>query len=424
MIPLGLTAREQAAYHRALVGSTGEGIDVDVRVSLLTLEEKHLADMSQWLMGGQVVAADGEVSRSCQISVLDPTKRFGLDSDRPGQAAGLARMISVTYGVWVDELDRYVRAPVFRGPIAKVVRDGDMLEIEALGKEHLMRGAAGFTKVYAAGLTRTGVIRDIARRCGEKRMHVPSQKAKTGKNSIMVSLDRTSVPWSKMTAAAKSMRMSLYYDGAGTLRMRRNPTRTSWWFKEHHFVTEPKITLSDDVVNTVYVKGTAPEGKKKLVESRGYLPAWHAHSPQKLGRNGANRYLPEVIEDEELRTQAEADWARDQRLRELMVESFEVAFDCIPVPHLDRMDVCHLGWGDHPMAFRVRSFTLPLDGSAMSVGYIRETRRRGGPKWRPKPSSKTTKTATSSKTKTTSSTAKKTSTSSRVTSGRATSGRL
>ena len=412
MIPLGLTSAEQAAFHRALVTDH----DIDVRVSLLDLEEKWVGTLSGMLMGGQVVASDGEVSRTCQLSILDPQQETGIDSDRPGQAAGLARMISVTYGVWVDELDRWVHVPVFRGPIVKATRDGDMLEVEALGKEHLLRAKSPFTKAYEAGKRRTSVIVDIAKRCGERRMHIPAQAAKTSKGSVMIQLDRTSVPWSEMVKAAKSMRMNLYYDGAGMLRLRRLPTRSSWSFREDQLLSEPKVSLDDeDVINTVYVKGSPPEGKKKLIESRGYLPPWHAHSPQKLGRNGANRYLTEDIEDDEIRTQAEADWARDQRLRELMVESYTVEFDCLPIPHLDRLDVAYLGWDLHPTTFRITSFTLPLKADeSMSVGYVKETRRRGGPKWRPKPSGKK-KTVKKSTAKTSGS---------KATSGRATSGRL
>lgn len=421
MIPLNLTASEQAAFHRALVTDH----DIDIRVSLLDLEEKHLGDLSGLVMGGQVVASDGEVSRTCQVSILDPENSTGVDNDRPGQAAGLSRMISVTYGVWVDDIGaegEWVRVPIFRGPITKVSRDGDTLEIEAMGKEHLLRSPAGFTKVYAAGLTRTGVIKDIALRCGERFMHIPQQKARTGKNSIMVKLDRDSVPWSSMAAAAKSMRMSLYYDGAGMLRLRRQPTRTSWWFKEDHLLSEPKISLGDeDVINTVHVKGSPPEGKKKLIESRGSLPKWHGHSPWSLGRNGVPRYLVEVIEDDEIRTQADADYARDVRLRELFVESYEVSFDCLVIPHLDRMDVCHLGWSDFPMAFRVRSFTIPLKADeSMSIGYVKDTRRRGGPKWRARPKAKkaVTKKAPAK------STGKKTTVTTRSSSGGSSSGRL
>ena len=390
MIPLGLTASEQAAFHRALVSDH----DLDVRVSLLDLEERWLGDLSGLVMGGQVVAADGAVSRTCQVSILDPDNGTGIDSDRPGQAAGLARMISVSYGVWVDELERWVRVPVFRGPISRVTRDGDLLEIEALGKEHLLRSLSPFTHSYREGVRRTSVIRDIAKRCGERRMHIPAQAARTSARTggVMIALDRESIPWSHMVKAATSMRMSLYYDGAGLLRLRRNPTRTSWWFTESQFLSEPRVALDDaDVINTVLVKGAKPAGNKTLIESRGSLPPWHAHSPQSLGRNGANRYLVEVIEDEEIRTQAEADYARDMRLRELMVEAYTVEFECLPVPHLDRMDVAHLGWDEHPMAFRVRSFTLPLKADeSMSVGFVKETRRRGGPKWRARPKKKTT----------------------------------
>lgn len=388
MIPLGLTVSEQAEFHRTIKGLNDEPIDIDVRVHLLDMSERHVADLSSWLLGGQVVVeADGEVTRSCQVSLLDPERRAGIDPARPGESTHLNRMLSVSYGVWVPALERWVRVPVFRGPLTKASRAGDTLEVEALGKEHLLRNDAGWSKVYAAGLTRTGVIRDILVRSGERRYVVPSWKPRTGKTSVMPKIgtveakgvrnrwDR-SHPWSWITAIARSMRAQAWYDGGGTYRMRQEPTRVSWWFTDSHLLSRPSVTIDDaDVFNHVLVVGQPPDGKKWVVESYGSIPASHPNSPQKLGRNGGKRYLVDKIEDSEIRTQLDADRARDRRLNELVVTSYSVEFDCLPVPHLDPGDLCHLAWDEAPGQFRLKTFTLPLDGTAMSVGYARETRR-------------------------------------------------
>ena len=100
MIPLGLTVAEQAEFHRTIKGLNDEPIDIDVRVHLLDMSERHVADLSSWLLGGQVVVeADGEVTRSCQVSLLDPERRAGIDPARPGESTHLNRMLSVSYGV-------------------------------------------------------------------------------------------------------------------------------------------------------------------------------------------------------------------------------------------------------------------------------------------------------------------------------------
>lgn len=374
MIPLGLTASEQAAFHRALLDSH----DIDVRVSLLTLEEDPAGDLSSWILGGQVVVDNYEaVTRSCQLTVLDPEGRAGIDPDRPGDSTYLDRMISVNYGVWVSELDRWVRVPVFRGPIVKASRDGDVLEIEALGKEHLLRGETGWTKMYPANSFRTWVIRDIAYRSGERRMSVPDWKPRTSKSTVMVKIRQQSVPWDWMQVAAKSMSGNLWYDGAGMLRLRKNPTRQSWTFTEDQLLSVPKVTVDDqELFNAVWVKGQAPEGKKFVVEARGQLPASHPNSPVSLGRHGARRIMTDFIEDDSIRTSLEALGVVNRRIRELQIARYEVEFECLPVPHLDPHDVALLAWDEMPTTFRLRRWTLPLvAGESMAVGFARMTTR-------------------------------------------------
>lgn len=409
MIPLGLTADEQAEFHKVIKGlvvdpATGKpGIDIRFRVHLLDMEEKYLSDLSSWLVGGQVVVdSTAEVSRSCQLSLIDPGGRAGIDPETPGTSTHLDRMISVNYCVWVaaiGDAGEWVNVPVFRGPMSKVSRDGDVIEVEALGKEHLLRADAGWSHTYAAGLTRTGVIRDILIRSGERRYVVPSWKPKTGKSSIMPKIgtpppkgfkrgggngsgdkrnlwDR-SHPWTWILAIARSMRAQVWFDGGGTFRMRLKPTRSSWTFTEPTLLSLPKITVDDEeVFNHVLVIGAPPEGKKGVVESYGSIPASHPNSVQALGRNGVYRYLVDTIEDGEIRTTLDADKARDRRLNELVVETYTVEFECLTVPHLDAGDLCRLAWDEAPGSFRATTFTIPLTGEEpMSVGYSRETRR-------------------------------------------------
>ena len=373
MIPLGLTSREQAAFHRQLE----TGYDLDVRVELMDLEENRLATLTSWIMGGQVVVdADEMTTRSCQLTLLDPEHRSGIDPSTAGAPTYLNRMIYVTYGVWVDSLERWVRVPVFRGPISKVDRDGDTLDIEALGKEHLLRREAGWSKVYPAGALRTDVIKDIARKSGERRLSIPSWRQRTGKSTVMVKLGVQSHPWSWMRIAAHSMRAQIWYDGSGRLRLRKRPTRVSWHFKEHHLLSTPKVTVDDEeIFNHVWVKGAAPEGKKTVIEARGFIAASHRFSAQRLARNGHYGRLTDKIEDDSIRSLHDARVARDRRIKEIEIVDYTVEFDCIPVPHLDPNDMAHLAWDEAPGQFRVKKFTIPLvAGESMSMGYTKETR--------------------------------------------------
>ena len=377
MIPLGLTAREQRAFHRAL---RTEGYTLDVEVELLTMSEKHVTTLNNIILGGQIVVSGDEfISRSLQMTMF-ANPETGINPDRPEEAVYLNRMLSVTYGVWVDEINRWVRVPVFRGPIVKASLDGNVLDIEALGKAHLMRGESGFTKVYRAGLKRTNVIRDIARRSGERNMVIPDWSPKTGKKTVMVKVGPMSRPWTWMRIPALSMRGQIFYDGAGTLRLRKVPVRPSWTFTPDQLLSEPKVTVDDEqVFNRVLVKGQPPEGKKGVVEAEGEIPRSHANSPFKLGRNGWHRNITDVIEDSDIRTNKDARAARDRRLREILQTTLSVEFNCKPVPHLDANDVAYLDWSEWNGEFRVSEYTLPLmAGEPMAVGYRYVTRRHKG----------------------------------------------
>ncbi len=63
--------------------------------------------------------------RSATLTFLDPSHSLNFDTDSPTTAAIYAdRMIRVRYGVHVEELDRYVFATVFTGPVTGAVPGG------------------------------------------------------------------------------------------------------------------------------------------------------------------------------------------------------------------------------------------------------------------------------------------------------------
>ena len=381
MINLGLSSADQRKFEAALSSSNPRRI-IDVAVTITDLEHGHISTVSDRLLDGQVnIDTTAEVSRSATLTLLDPDHTVGFDSDDPldGQAY-LDRMIRVEYGVYVDEVG-WVRVPIFHGPVVGVSRDADVLEVEAHGKEALARRASWKPRSFAKGLTRVGVIRAIMTElAGENRFILPS--GWTARLAKPLSLGRQSSPWSHALILANSMRAQIFYDGAGNLRLRKRPVRHVYTFRDGPggvITTAPKLAYEDrDLINTVHVKGGVPKGAKSKVESAAYVPSWHAQSPRRMGRNGVARYLVEVIEDDTLRTQKAADSAASRRIRELLLSTATVSFDCLPIIHLEEDDVVRIESEALSMTFRINQMSIPLAHSGVaSVGYLRRVTFRG-----------------------------------------------
>lgn len=375
MINLGISSSQQRRFHDVLNGTHRS---IKVTVQFLDLEHRYISSVSNRLIDGQInIDADAEIKRSATLSILDPNHVVGLDSNSPtdGQAY-LDRMVKIVYSVWVS--NDWVDVPVFVGPITRVERDEDIIEIEAQGKEHLAQSPVWTSRNYRKGLTRVGVIRAImAEYSGETRFNFPEWRAKTAE---VVSLVPTSQAWSSARKLAKSMKASLFYDGRGVLRLRKLPRRVLWTFKDGDggcVLTVPSVTYStDDIINTVEIHGGIPKGAKKKVVAKARIPKSHPLSPHSLGRNGVPRYYVEIIEDETLKSQKAAQEAADRRVKELMIETAEVAFDSMVIPHLEEGDLVAVQVEGVSVSFRLRKMTIALSHNGVSsVGYLKRVSR-------------------------------------------------
>lgn len=390
MIPLGLTSQQRGWLEATLASSHA----MRVTVTLQNLAGSHKANLSKMFDGGQItVDMDADVTRSAQITLVDPQGTLSFDSDSPSDTAMyLDDMIAIEYGVFVPQLDRWVDIPVFTGPIVKLERDEETVTIEAQGKESLAMGAAWRTFTRKKGTNRLDAIKDILRvLAGETRFNFENSSNRIGKD---VAVGRETVPWNEAKRLTKAFGKQIFYDGDGVCRLRSYPQSSVFTFREGDggtVVTTPKVSYdSSEVKNIIWVKGGLPKGAKKKISVHRVAPTTHPLNPSRLGRNGVPRYLLEVVEDDTIRSKIDAQVLGDQILYDRLLQSIEVKFDAMPIPHLEPGDLVTINTGEYSATFRLRAFSIPLvAGDAMQVGYTKRIPpKKWTPKKKPKPKAK------------------------------------
>lgn len=380
-IDLGLNASQQAAFHSLLQSHHS----IDIRLQMLDLNHGALgSEISARLLNGQVtVDADAEVTRGLDLDLLDPGSSLHLDSDSPNDGAMFAdRMIQVKYAV-VNPMEtaRYT-TPIFTGPITRLERSGAVLKAEAQGKEIFGLTRAWNEKTFKRGYSVVSAIRYIlVNIMGEAsiRVRLPNSKARLPRH---VSVGGDKLPWLVAKHLAKSIGYHLFYDGRGICRMRKIPSGLSFTFAEGRSIkTEPEAGFSiENVVNAVEVWGKKPTKKKgRTTKKRPYARAVasnHPLSPWKLGRTNAPRFLPrDPIEDDGITTRAEAKKRAQRELRIGLLESIDVAYDTLVIPHLEELDIVRCSSTKFSGSHRLKQFAIPLvAGGDMTIGYVRNVK--------------------------------------------------
>ncbi|QGX08242.1 hypothetical protein EEW87_16350 [Janibacter melonis] len=362
MIELGLTTAQRAQYFETL----RRPHRMRVLTTLLDSSENYVGSISGRVTAGQVV---GDLASSVQMSAQLSMRVDDLQrTPRRGDVVRLRREVLTPFG-WYGP-------PLFTGPVDKAVLAGDVLDLDLLCKSSLLRSPVRGVKTYRKGLTRVGVMRDLAYDCGERRFDLPAWTATLG---APLQIRAGKQRWSYIVMQGRSMRGQVFFNGAGAMRLREWPTGTSAWFNESTLTSVPQRVEDDaDVVNAVIVKGKPPAGKKTWrIEGRAYIPAWHRLSPQKYGRNGVPRFVWEEIVDETIRTKKDAQAAADRRVRELLAADGSVTFTALPMPGIELGDVQQVSADGVVTGYRLSAFTIPLThDEPMTVGYTKPLRRR------------------------------------------------
>lgn len=370
MIALGLNSADLKLFNQSLTTHHSKRVTVQI----LDLNHRYIADLTANLIDGQVnIDADAEVTRQLTMQLRDVDSQLQLDSRSPADGALFYdRMIRIVYSVKSELLPRWVDVPIFCGPITKMSRTADFINVEAMGKESLTMppALAYFSKTWPKGVKRTELITAIMYNYGgETRFSIPT----TGETTPgPVSMVAETNMWA--LAKAVSGGAHLYYDGRGVLCRRWMPKTSVYTFRTGqggNILTPPAIDYDISTVrNMVRVKGAVPKGKKAPVTADVALPRTHPLNSAPMGRNGKHRVLFEIVEDENIKTVAQARALATSRVNSLALQGVEVKFDAVVAPHLEPEDIYVLQTSDFAMLARYRQATIPLKSSVSSIGYL------------------------------------------------------
>lgn len=378
MIPLPwLSADEFREYETTLA----TGYEMRTTVRILTNEDEPVSTVSAWILDGQVNARVPdydreseriEVSRDASLTLLDPDRELGFDSRSPVEGAMyLDRMIAIDYGVrcsfgWVD-------VPVFTGPLTSFERDGEIVSIEAQGKELFGLSEANTTRTYKKGAAKNAVLRHLIEATGEDMslVDLPPDKSPLVKT---FSISHESHRWFQIYRVARSLGREAYYDGSGHLRMPKLATSPVWKFaheRQGMILSPPTIGVSvDGLKNAARVVGGAPKGSKTKSVGTAQAPATSILAAAKIGRRGVPRYLLDTEEDSSLNTKAKATARAKELLADGLAQEVSTKFTALPVPHLEPVDVVVVSTPQFAIESRINNLSLPLTANgSMSIGF-------------------------------------------------------
>jgi len=402
MIELGLTHSQFKEYEAALVDSHR----IKITARILNRNEKTIdaltSPFNRIVSGSVQVDVTGDVSRSLEMTLLDPRHQLRFDAGSAANGALYAdRFVAVDYEVYVDSLEGYVSVPIFWGPVTGFSRTGGEISLEAQGKESLLLAPNYVTAGYELkkGERVDEAIRRVARRAGEGRFDIPRIKDDRLHHNIPISAQDE--PWlvlagggtdadgKKQQGLQQQLRgdRRLFFDGRGRLSLRNFKRPPVYTFREDRDIVSP-VSFSYDILelrNTIVIKGGEKKGKgKDKAYGRIPLQSRHPLSPESLARNDTPRYMTEFIEAPGVRSDVEAEERAREELDDMNEQMVDPSFECLPFPHLEELDRCRLrsedGW---MMSFQLKQFTIPLTcEEPMTIGGNREieVRRRGSKK--------------------------------------------
>lgn len=351
-----------------------------VSVSLMDLDHRHLKNLSDRFIDGQVsVDADAAITRALDLTLFDPQGRIDIDPNSPGRASVfIADMIRTTIIIGEPDGSAYYSIPVFTGPIESVDRDDVFLKVKCLGKESLSLTNLWRGKVFKKGQRKMYVIEVIARTLmGETKMTLGNNKSKLPNNQ---KLSRSSAPFTVIRALAKTMDLRVFYDGRGIMQVRRRQKHPVITFNEKWLTDEPVASYDlKNTINAVDVIGRKPKKAKKPLRFRAIAKRTHPLSPWRLGRGNVPRYLWTEIRDDSFSSKAECKSVAKRNLKLGLMASTTIKFSGIPFPQMEEGDPIRVDSEKVHNKAVMRQFTIPLTaGDDASYGYLRRSRPRGG----------------------------------------------
>lgn len=358
-----------------------------VRVHLLTLEGRRVADLSGHLVDGQVDfdAHRLDSIRSATVTLWDPGARLGLDSADPGVALPMpTRMMRIFDDVraWDDPPGEWIETPVFTGPVVKPARDGARLTVECAGKEMLMAHAVNGGKTWPKGTSARDVLTSLILLGGEHRTEysIPASRARLPRNL-------TIGPFTDLWRTAKNlayyeMGMDLYYTGWGSLLARAWQTKPVHTFRPGEgggMTVDPQASLDvwEDFHNRWVVELPGKGDKDQAPYGYAVIPKGDPRSPWALGRHGVPIAYDDISQSQTSQTLAQARVEARELMAAAESTNLHVEWDGPHQPHLEPYDLVRVETDTWGREQRLLKSSLPLVSGVQHFGGTRAVSRRG-----------------------------------------------
>lgn len=381
MQPLGLNRSQYDAYLRHVLGSHNFTITADV----LDLAMRPIGSIQETLLDGQVnIQSVGPVRRTCTLTFFDPDNTLQFDSDSPfATALFLDRMVRVRHVVFVPNVGTVAATP-FVGPVTSVSRDGDILSVECQDKAALVaRGRVPLT--VKKGSNAVAAIKRIMTAAGERHFRLPDASKRRLPKAYTVGWTDEASPWVVCEKIAAYLNLQLGYSCDGYLTLRPLPANFAATFNQTTITSQIQTTFdATQIVNTARVEGTKkpkqqPKGSKTTTVKEEKIAVTvtardsHPLSPVKLGRNGAGRYLPVIIQGGEYAKQSDARASGQRLVRNgLAAATATASITCVPLFHLDNDDLLRAQTDSTAVKLRLNEGSIPLGvGGDMTIGTQR-----------------------------------------------------
>ena len=383
MLNLGLSTSDRKKYHADLAASH----PMQLTVLILDNEETPVSgNVAPMILEGQIDGQAVKIDRwgirftefddpcilhTLTMRLFDPGYQLRFDSSNPGDAAlYLDRMVKVTRSDYSPSLGRWVHCPMFLGPVSEMSRENDVVTVTAQSKESLASHQWNKTRNIGPAQV-TDLIKVLLTQTGEpsSRQAIPDLPNRV---SAALTLLREARLFVKAYWLAEGIGAHLYYDANGVARLATSKSSV-FEFNGSNILGFPSRTYgTGDLVNTVRVVVGDGTGQRNKFDVTAELPDYYPTSSKSLQRNFVRQYRMLTIQDDQIRTAAEA---KERARTELLQRADTVAgteFDALCVPDLELWDVVTVKLEGKVSVDQVTAFSKPLTADGvMSVGHTR-----------------------------------------------------
>jgi hypothetical protein len=365
---------ERALYDAHVQGDH----DFETWAEVLTMSERPVGDVD--LLDGQVNLNDDDgPERTASLTLSDPEHAlsFGANLARDdGGELWVNRLLRVRHRVEVPGLGPVVSTPFVGAPTA-VGRQGAELSLE-LGDKSLLADHGTREKTYKKGWNAANSIRAILRdMTGERRLRIPNHRKKLSRPYTVGMADEDVTPWAvAKRIAGRELGWRLFYSADGYATA--GPSRSS----RGRFRVESMLALPDTQTSFTDFRNYARVNTKRTIDRKkkrdiyywwtgtAALRSSHDLSARGLARNGVERLLPIVVDDDDLKTRKQVGQRASSLLNANSDLGYDSGYEVVPVYHLDNGDYLVLPDGVGAVPWVEGSIPLGTGGS-MTVGTRR-----------------------------------------------------